>query len=52
MGGVVIVLVETRGNQMMRNVVRGVLGIVLTAVATWAANRIVEQFFGPEDGVA
>lgn len=37
---------------MMRNVVRGVLGIVLTAAATWAANRIVEQLFGPEDGVA
>lgn len=37
---------------MMRNVVRGVLGIVLTAVATWAANRIVEQLFGPEDGAA
>jgi len=37
---------------MMRNVTRGVLGIVLTAVATWAANRIVERLFGPEDGVA
>lgn len=37
---------------MMRNVVRGVLGIVLTAVATWTANRIVEQIFGPEDSVA
>lgn len=37
---------------MMRNMVRGVLGIVLTAAATWAANKIVDQLFGPEDGVA
>ena len=36
---------------MMRNVVRGVLGIVLTAVATWLANRIVEQLFGPEEAI-
>lgn len=35
---------------MMRNTFRGVLALVLTAVATWLANRIVEQLFGPEDG--
>jgi hypothetical protein len=34
---------------MMRNTVRGVLALVLTAVATWLANRIVEQLFGPEE---
>ena len=33
---------------MMRNVVRGILGLVLTAAATWLANYIVEQIFGPE----
>ena len=37
---------------MMRNVVRGVLGIVLTAVATWLANKVVEQLFGPDEAVS
>ena len=36
---------------MVRNVVRGVLGIILTAIATWAANRIVDRLVGPEAGV-
>jgi hypothetical protein len=35
---------------MVRNTVRGVLALVLTAVATWLANRVVEQIFGPEEG--
>jgi hypothetical protein len=34
---------------MLRNTVRGILALVLTAVATWLANRIVEQIFGPEE---
>lgn len=34
---------------MMKNLVRGVLGLVLTAAATWLANRIVDQVFGPDD---
>lgn len=33
----------------MRNVVRSVLGLVLVAAATWLANYITEQLFGPED---
>jgi hypothetical protein len=36
---------------MMRNTVRGLLTLVLTAAATWLANRIVEQVFGPEDAL-
>jgi hypothetical protein len=34
---------------MMRNVVRGILGLVLAAAATWAANWVTEQIFGPEE---
>ena len=34
---------------MGRNVVRGILGLVLTAAATWLANKIVDQIFGPEE---
>jgi len=34
---------------MMRNVVRGILGLVLAAAATWLANYIVEKIFGPEE---
>jgi len=37
---------------MMRNTVRGILALALTAVATWLANMIVERIFGPEDGTA
>ena len=37
------------GTAMMRNVVRGILGLVLAAVATWAANWVTEQIFGPEE---
>lgn len=36
---------------MMRNTVRGILGLVLAAAATWLANYIVEKFFGPEEDV-
>ena len=34
---------------MMRNTIRGILGLVLTAVATWLANLLVEKIFGPEE---
>lgn len=34
---------------MMKNTVRGVLGLVLTAAATWLAAKIVEQVFGPDE---
>jgi hypothetical protein len=37
---------------MLRNTVRGILALALTAVATWLANQIVERMFGPEDGAA
>jgi len=33
---------------MMRNTVRGILGLVLAAAATWLANFVVEKVFGPE----
>ena len=34
---------------MLRNTVRGILGLVLAAAATWLANYIVEKVFGPEE---
>ncbi len=34
---------------MMRNTVRGILGLVLAAAATWLANFIVDQVFGSEE---
>jgi thiol:disulfide interchange protein len=34
---------------MMKNTVRGILGLVLTAAATWLAGYIVEQVFGPDE---
>ncbi len=34
---------------MMRNVVRGILGLILAAAATWIANFVTERIFGPED---
>lgn len=33
---------------MMKNLARGVLGLVLTAAATWLTNYIVDQLFGPD----
>lgn len=42
-----------KGNaQMMKNTVRGILGLVLTAAATWLANYIVDQMFGPDEETA
>lgn len=37
---------------MMKNVSRGILGLVLTAMATWLANEIVERVFGPDEEIA
>jgi thiol:disulfide interchange protein len=34
---------------MVRNTVRGILGLVLAAAATWLANYIIEKVFGPEE---
>lgn len=34
---------------MMRNVVRGILGLILAAAATWLANWVTERIFGPEE---
>ncbi len=34
---------------MLRNTVRGVLGLILVAAATWLANYVTELIFGPED---
>lgn len=37
---------------MMKNVVRGILGLILTAAATWVANEIADRVFGPEEETA
>jgi hypothetical protein len=37
---------------MMRNVVRGILGLVLAAAATWLAAWVTEKIFGPEEDYA
>lgn len=34
---------------MLKNTMRGVLGLILTAAATWLANYIVDQVFGPDE---
>lgn len=34
---------------MLRNTVRGVLGLIFVAVATWLANYVTELMFGPEN---
>jgi hypothetical protein len=34
---------------MARNVVRGILNLVLAAAAAWLANFIVEKIFGPDE---
>jgi hypothetical protein len=35
---------------MLRSMVRSILGIVLVALATWAADRITDVLFGADDG--
>jgi hypothetical protein len=34
---------------MTKNVVRGILNLVLVAFATWLSNYIVDQIFGPDE---
>jgi len=41
-----------RHDIMMKNTIRGVLGLVLTAAATWLANYIVDKMFGPDEETA
>ncbi len=36
-------------NRQMKNAVRGILVLVLTAGATWVANYIVDRVFGPDE---
>ncbi len=35
----------------MKNVVRGVLALALTALATWLANEVADRLFGPDEAV-
>lgn len=37
---------------MLRDLVRGILGLLLVAIATWLANSITDKIFGPEDTVS
>ncbi len=37
---------------MLRNTVRGVVGLILTAAAMWLADRIIEQLFGSDSASA
>ena len=34
---------------MMKNLTRAILGLVATALVTWAVNRIVDRIFGPDE---
>jgi hypothetical protein len=34
---------------MLRNTVRGILGLILAAAAAWLSNYIVDKLFGPEE---
>lgn len=34
---------------MKRNLFRSILGIVLAAAATWAADKLTDKLFGEED---
>ena len=34
---------------MTKNIVRGILNLVLAAAATWLANFIVDRIFGPDE---
>lgn len=35
-------------DNMVRNTVRSILGLILVAAATWLANYITDQIFGEE----
>ena len=34
---------------MLRNTIRGVLGLVFVAAATWLADYVTERIFGPDE---
>lgn len=34
---------------MTKNLSRAILGLILTAAATWLTNKIVDQVFGPDE---
>jgi hypothetical protein len=34
---------------MMKNLSRAILGLIATAIATWAVNQIVDKIFGPDE---
>ena len=36
-------------NSLVRNTVRGILGLLLAAAATWLTNFIIDKAFGPEE---
>ena len=36
-------------NSLVRNTVRGILGLALAAAANYLANLIVDKIFGPEE---
>lgn len=36
-------------DKQMKNAVRGILVLVLTAASTWLANYIVDRIFGPDE---
>ena len=40
---------ELGEERMTRNVVRGILNLILAAAAAWLANYITEMIFGPEE---
>jgi hypothetical protein len=40
---------RARRFSMLRNTVRGILGLVFVAAATWLANYLTELLFGPEN---
>jgi hypothetical protein len=41
-----------RGGVVVKSVVRGVLALVLTALATWLAKSIADAIFGPDEATA
>jgi hypothetical protein len=36
-------------DKQMKNAVRGILVLVLTAAVTWLANYVVDRVFGPDE---
>jgi len=40
---------ESSMNKQMKNAVRGVMVLVLTAAVTWLVNYLVDRIFGPDE---